>query len=324
VDGSSIDVDRHLPLDCYLVNLGWILVQYGAMPCFQGDTRVELQPVGEELLVRDADDPSRESAIAGTVLEVVRSVWELGLLAEQAERFATRDRPLLALLDGNLALWNLDKPGLPASTMDALKAKSVDALDRLKALAESRTVIFSGFVSGTGAANLAHSLRLAECPLEHVVCRACPGKDSGTRPCDAGGAPNDAEIFKLLLGRWQRSAVFLPYRAYAPGTAESWYAGAGHDIAFFYLNVGGEIARIELPRWMTEDAEQLSLLHALLVAQTDEGGLYPLVLQEAHEQAVISTGDRACFAAMLEREGELTGIPWLVSAKAMSKRIRAI
>ena len=32
VDGSHIDVDRHLPLSCYLVNLGGCLFTYGSQP----------------------------------------------------------------------------------------------------------------------------------------------------------------------------------------------------------------------------------------------------------------------------------------------------
>src|SRR5207244_12151569 len=105
---------------------------------------------------------------------------------------------------------------------------------------------------------------------------------------------------------------------------ESWYESEGHEIGFFYLNVEGEIARIELPLWMAEEPERLGLLHALLVRQARSGPSYPLVLQEAHEQAVISTTDRACFAALIEREGELGGIPWLISAKSLSKRVRGI
>src|SRR5690348_9021866 len=29
VDGSTIDVDRHLPVDCYVMNFGWMTLTYG-------------------------------------------------------------------------------------------------------------------------------------------------------------------------------------------------------------------------------------------------------------------------------------------------------
>lgn len=328
LDGSSIDVDRHLPVDCYVMNFGWMVIHYGDHPGAEGDSSVELQPTGEDLYLRDTDDPSRESAVIGAVLSVVRSVRELALLADHAEALATPARPLLALIDGNLALWNLDKPDLPDTIAEQLKYGDrgiIRALDRLRALAADGRVLFCGFVSRTGAGNLAHSLRLTACPLApRVVCRECPGKADGTRPCDAAGLPDDSAVMKEILAPWQRSAVFLPHSARRGGGAEEWYKEAGHEIAFFYLRVGDEIARIELPVWMAENADRLGLLHALLVHQAQQGGEYPVALQEAHEQAVISTGDRTYFTHLIARELELNGIPWQTSAKALSKRVRAI
>ena len=32
VDGSHIDVDRHLPLECYLINIGTVIISYGDEP----------------------------------------------------------------------------------------------------------------------------------------------------------------------------------------------------------------------------------------------------------------------------------------------------
>jgi hypothetical protein len=75
---------------------------------------------------------------------------------------------------------------------------------------------------------------------------------------------------------------------------------------------------------MAEDPLKLDLLHALLVHQAQEGGEYPIALQEAHEQAVISGNDRVYFNALVERQFELNDIPWVTSAKALSKRVRVI
>jgi len=328
VDGSSIDVDRHLPVDCFVLNFGWMLIQYGDGPDAIPDSDVDVQPTGGEIVLRDAQDPSRESAILGAVLGVVRGVRELAKLAELAEYYCPSDRPLLALVDGNLALWNLDKRDLPPSIAEQLKTGehgTLQALDRLQALVEAGRAVFSGYVSQTRAGNVVHSLRLLACPLgERVVCASCPGRETGERPCDAAGLPHDAELMRHLLEPWQRSAVFKPYRSPHAQTAEKWYEEAGHEIAFFYLRAGDEIARVELPVWMAEEKGRLDLLHALLVHQAQSGANYPVALQEAHEQAVISTTDRAAFSALIARECELYGIPWLTSSKALSKRVRAI
>lgn len=328
VDGSSIDVDRNLPVECYVLNFGWMSLQYGDNPFADFNTRAELQPTGDELFLRDTTDPSREAAIRGAVLDVVRGVRELALLAELAETLSPSDRPLLALLDGNLALWNLEKRYVPPLIAEDLKhgeRGTLQALRRLERLVRAGRIVFSGYVSRSGASNLVNSLRLLECPLRPAVhCRACPGRESGERPCDAAGLPNDATLMLRLLAPWQRSAVFKPHRSSGDQTAERWYEEAGHRIAFFYLRAGDEIARVELPEWMADDPARLRLLHALLVHQAQVGPNYPVALQEAHEQAVISTTDRQAFAALIARECELHDIPWLTSSKALSKRVRAI
>ncbi|HLZ70290.1 MAG TPA: DNA double-strand break repair nuclease NurA [Dehalococcoidia bacterium] len=328
VDGSSIDVDRNLPVECYVLNFGWMSLQYGGSPFADFNTRAELQPTGDELFLRDASDPSREAAIRGAVLDVVRGVRELALLAELAETVCPSDRPLLALLDGNLALWNLEKRYVPPLIAEDLKhgeRGTLQALRRLERLVQDGRAVFSGYVSRSGASNVVNSLRLLECPMRPAVqCRACPGRETGERPCDAAGLPDDAALMLRLLQPWQRSAVFLPHRSTGDQTAERWYEQEGHRIAFFYLRAGDEIARVELPLWMAEEHSRLELLHALLVRQAQSGANYPVALQEAHEQAVISTTDRMAFSALIARECELHGIPWLTSSKALSKRVRGI
>src|SRR5262249_28820775 len=150
--------------------------------------RIELEPTASDVLFRDSNDPSRESAVTGALLSVVRSVRELATLADLAEQYAEPDRPLFALVDGNLALWNIDKPGLPPYLAEDLKHGPrgiVEALNRLRVLADARRVVFAGYVSGTAAANVVHSLRVLACPSQpRVECKACPGKATGTRPCD--------------------------------------------------------------------------------------------------------------------------------------------
>ena len=325
VDGSSIDVDRNLPIDCFVLNLGWMRLRYGANPAAERDSTVEIQPTDDEIVHRDGDDPSRESAVRGDVLALLRSVRELAQLVDLAERL-DGDAPLLALVDGNLALWNLERRDLPQSVVDDLKdgpRGARQALDRLRLLSEADRLVFSGYVSRTGASNVSNSLRLLACPdTPMVVCRRCPGRGTPTRPCDAAGVAGDAALMKDLLEPWQRSAVFLPHRRGV--NAEQWYATAGHEIAFFYLNAGGEIARVELPVWVAERPDRLALLHALLVQQARASDGYPLALREAHEQAVISTGDRTAFNLLLSQACEQHGIPWLLSAKAWQKRVRAI
>jgi NurA-like 5'-3' nuclease len=102
-----------------------------------------------------------------------------------------------------------------------------------------------------------------------------------------------------------------------------WYEQAGHAVAFFYLRLADEVARVELPEWMATP-ERLAALHTLILDQCERGPGYPIALQEAHEAAVISSVDRAAFAALLERELMEQGIIPRTSAKSSSKRVRGI
>jgi len=70
--------------------------------------------------------------------------------------------------------------------------------------------------------------------------------------------------------------------------------------------------------------EALDLAHGALLAQAAKGHGYPLALQEAHEQAVVSTSDRAHFAQLVEELLAAEGLPTTTSQKDRSKRTRFI
>ncbi len=83
------------------------------------------------------------------------------------------------------------------------------------------------------------------------------------------------------------------------------------------------IPRVELPHWATSPA-QVERLHSTLVDQCRRAGGYPRALQEAHEQAVISVGDRQQFARLLETAAGRHGLFAMAGGKQMSKRRRAV
>ena len=93
---------------------------------------------------------------------------------------------------------------------------------------------------------------------------------------------------------------------------------------FFYLNVGSELARVELPPWTGDDPERLALVHAVVFEQCRKGLGYPVVLARAHEQALVSMGDRLTFQYMLDGVLARQGIPARPSEKQLSKRVRAV
>ncbi len=98
----------------------------------------------------------------------------------------------------------------------------------------------------------------------------------------------------------------------------------GHQTCYFYVHIAGigeqsEIARVEFPFWMVETAGMLDLVHATILDECQKGRGYPMILSEAHEQAVVRAQERFMFYEMIEREMLKEGAVVEYSSKKASK-----
>ncbi len=87
------------------------------------------------------------------------------------------------------------------------------------------------------------------------------------------------------------------------------------------------MARIEAPEWVMSDSEMVALVEATIFDQCRRSKVYPAyppALQEAHEQAVISTAERRFVETLVERALARRGVVPTTSAKDRSKRRRAV
>lgn len=333
-DGSHIDADRHMPARYYLLNVGWAKLVYGRQPSADlGNKPPALRFAEDELVLRDARDFSHEEAVSGSLLGAVRTVEEMATLAHLAEA-SSPELPTLALLDGSLVLWGLGI-GSPANVAlrRILDQGVIAALNGLRRLAQERSLALAGYISRPGGSEVTNSLRLAACPMpsqscsrhgmthDRVDCRDCPGQDRGVRPCDAVAVGADRALFWRLLAPGQRSAVFLR-QAQPRDVVLKQYERHGHHLAFFYLRLEEEVARVEIPLWLAHDPQRLGLLHALLLDQCHRGLGYPLAITEAHERAVITGAEREAFDRLLEEALARQGLTVTTSSKRLSKRVR--
>lgn len=313
VDGSQMEVDRHAPLPCYLINLGSARIRYGGAPM----ARLESQPLlyaGEEALaLANPANPLQETRLDSVLLGVRRSVAEILHLADLAEA-AAPDVTALLLVDGSLILWPLGARGYDDYVRHLLLGEGfLAALDRIRPLVEAGRALVAGYISRSDSTNVGHTLRLAACPYERINCdHYCRQQRPSQRPCDSVGGLLDRDLFTTLLESGERSALF----ASQTRVVQQWYGE--HAICFFYLNTGDEIARVEVPGWLAQDAQHLDLLHALVLDQCRRGDGYPAALIEAHELAVVHEADRQQFWALVE--SRLDPQRALSSAKAASKR----
>ena len=319
-DGSHIDVNRHLPLRCALINIGGCRLTYGDSPDAEMFSRPRLRTSDAELYLQDPNSPSARQPVEGALMGLVRTVEEAVVLADAVE--AGGGLPTLALLDGTLVLWELGGELPPRGRYpDYVRERLLDdgllaALDRIREASVRRRVAVASYISLPNSSEVVNLLRLGLCDLDPVGhCQThCRALVPGDRRCDAAHGLTDRVLFERTLAAGQRSAVFA---SRSPVARDAYGV---HRVHFFYVNVGEEIGRVEVPAWVAVEPTLLSLTHALVVDNARRGAGYPVALQEAHEQAVVTGADREAFRNMVERALEERGLPVYTSQKQRSKR----
>ncbi len=319
-DGSHIDVDRDVPVRCFLINTGVAVLTYGSSPNARLSNRPRLYARDDELVIRDADG-RREQSIEGAVLGAKRTVEEIGALVEVV-RDLPKSTPALALLDGSLVMMGLVGRGYDDFVGRALIEQGlVKALGEFRGMARARPLAVAGYISLPRSAEVVSALRLMADPC-HVsgADDRSERRGSGRGPCvapqtDVEGVL-DREVFAQILERGERSALF----ASSSPLVKNLYGDNGVD--FFYVNAGEEIGRVEVPSWVAEDEAALGLAHSLVADQCLRGRGYPVGLMEAHEQAVVSGADRRLFVRMVENTLQSQALPVYSSEKSRSKRLR--
>ena len=303
-DGSQIDVDSHGLIHCFLINIGSAAIAYGVAPdaLLANQPRVHHQ---EEDLYAAADDGSRRE-VDEALLSLLRTVAELEALATLAAEW--RDRPnLVAITDGNLVRWEFGGKR-PDPARAALLRRYAAALARFRALG----VPVCGYISRPNAREVANAASL-------LAVQSCDGDTSGCRSCLRRRDPL-CDLLRVLPDRallahlrpGERSALFRSLAA-----IQQHYAPEDR-IRFCYLHTGEEVARVELPRWACAP-EHLALVQAALCGQAARGRGYPVVLMEAHEQAVIHTGGREAFRQLVQAALNGRELEASVSFKRLSK-----
>ncbi len=316
-DGSHIDVDRHRSTRCYLINIGSVILHYGAQPGATLDSFPCLYAGDEDLVITPTGVKGREQVIEGALLGIKRSVEECRRLAEMAVELPLGSSTL-ALLDGSLILWGLMSKDYPEFVTEELLDKGfLGYLDDMRKLNNGRRLALASYISFPRSTDVVNVLRVVLCPYEAPDCdRYCP--PGSQRDCDMVAGVQDRELFSHILAEGERSAAFI-----SQSSIVQKHYGV-HQVYFFYLRVDDEIARVEIPRWVAADDSLLNLTHTLVLDQCRRGQGYPVALSEAHEQAVVTAADKENFWQLVESSLTEERLPSLGSAKSRSKRTRWI
>lgn len=313
-DGSHIAPDRHSPVHYIVLNTGLARLSYGRAPAAHLTNRSHFWFRDDELHLTLGN--GARYPIEGTLLGIQMALAELEYLAEGARQ---ADPPAVALRDGALIFWPLQNED------KALQEELMRRVRRALRAFHDAGIPVASYISYPGYRELVNSLRVFLCghctrASECGSCTVCAPEDAVL--CKWLEPVRDQWLVGGLLEPGQRSAIFESTSALQDRYRDP--DGVDHRVQFFYVHTGSEIARVEAPAWVMQDPAYRDLVHAVVVDQCRRGEGYPPALQEAHEQAVISTGDRQLVQQMLERELARLGIPYIRSAKDWSKRVRRV
>jgi hypothetical protein len=310
-DGSSIDLDRHGLVPCYLINVGAAVIRYGSRPSAALTARATLYYRDEDLYL---DDAAARVPVQGALVDLKRTLAEQQRALELAAA-AREGAPVVAVADGTLLLWQLSGRAAEEAYVAEAIAGYAAGLEAFRRLG----VPVCSYVSRPGGHEVVNLLRLAACPEgPHGNTTA------GCERCVHGQClrdlleplPDRALMGHLRPG--ERSARF------ASRSPVLRHYGTGGGIQFAYVSVGTEIARVEVPAWVGDDPPLLDLVHATVMDGCARGWGYPPALSEAHEQATIRGGEREAFLRLALEALNDAGQEAALSAKGLSKNRRAV
>lgn len=304
-DGSQIAPSRHEAVYCYLVNVGrvWITYGTGQRPLLDSVPEVYYQP---EDLYR-----GRQWGITTEEwMKWQRSINEIKGLAELA-MVCDRALPTLALVDGSLVYWELEN--LPTPARHEILQPILAVWEQLRSLG----IPLIGYISSPRATETTNFLRLLCCAYDTPNCtNHCGDRLTENLPCGQVYPLRDSTLWQSRLQVGEFSPL---WRSTADISAEY---GQEQEIYFSYVNLGSEVARVDMPAWTACDQTLRELAYSIILAQVQKGYGYPVALAESHNQAVVTNADRHRFFSILQSYLQRAGVsaPNLTNKETRKRR----
>ena len=289
VDGSQIYPDRHQGIACCMINIGSVQFEYRTEgSIFTAQSEPEL------VFGKDETDKSID------FVNCYRTEQELRGALTRAQELSSRSaHPYATLVDGSLIFSYL------SSKDPQLKEQFFASyLVLLEKFYEQRIPV-AAYISLPQSKELVSLLRVA-LMLRHNM--------SMQQARAAFSLISDQHILQRVLTPGTRTCLFEHRSEIAqqyPALLKPYY---------FYLHTGNEIARVELPAWLAQDADLFARICAIIADQVEKGDGYPIALAEAHEQAVVTAVDRDYFYKLIELYVSEKHPGYAASRKSYTKR----
>lgn len=286
VDGSQIYPDRHRGTLCFLINTGLVSLSYGLKSKAKFFNKPEvfvLDDISDEFNFSDYVDALREDFEFG-------EGFNLANLQEDKSK-------LLLCFDGSLMFWNLVSK--TKKFQEKFLAKYLSSFEKMF----NQEMNFCSYISlpkNKEMVNLV-KLKLSDFDLnQKELYSVIDGLD-------------DTHIMQDFLPPFYRTDLFKN------NSELSMYYPDNLRISFFYINVGYEIARVEIPNFIAQDPLRVDFISKIIVDQVKKGMGYPAVLAESHEQAVVKNSDKEFFYTLIDQIGVKKKNTFQKSQKSLKK-----
>ena len=304
-DGSQINPSHHARVPFCVINVGVVTMSRGS-----GETpEIHTQ---SNLLDYDTVLPPEGGMLSEGGVALKRDLAERTVLLNVTGEIPA---PVITMVDGPLELI---RDPQTAGGFDTFVRDYESILSGFR----EKDLVLLGYIDKSQNDLIGRLLALT--PSEGVEL----GDSSKQAESDLSGVRDIYLMETLLRNPGDRSAMFAVYSR----TALSFKPE--HRLHFFYLNVGTSdhphLARVEIPAWVAEDKQKISLIQAALLDQAQMMGSrpYPYLLHRAHEEALVSLDEHQWVEDMIVIEflddgmavGELSHKQYLKDMDMKKKR----
>lgn len=290
-DGSQVYPDRHQGTACFLINIGSVILQYGS-----GAAKVQFDSSPEVFVGEDEDGLEVSAELVNCRRQELEFTRGVKVTRELKKNLG--EQPLVFLFDGSLIFWHLE-----SKDMELKNTFLNRYLASLHMLYQDKTLV-AGYISLPKSKELVNLLRVALCDYKVENCTAYKEIDHIL----------DTTVAYFYLKPYTRSTVFKNHSSICKQYPEHLHPH------FFYVHVGTEIGRVEIPAWIARDQVAVNTVCQIIIDQSLKGRGYPIGLAEAHEQAVVKGPDREFFYQLIAKIGMDYKQRITVSQKSMKKR----
>ncbi len=309
VDGSQVYPDRHISgINCFLINTGQALLEY------EQPSAAKLQS-DPYILTSESIIPGMQDHFSPDLIDLKREEMELETAFKNAshlnKRYKEQNTPFVVLVDGSLIFWQLE-----GKHPEIKKYFLSQYLKQLNNFYENN-IPMAGYISMPKSKELVNLVKIGLCRFERADCIKCHSEHT-VFPCKAVDHVLDTQLKSEFLSTNHRSTIF-----YSNSKITELYPDHLKP-CFIYLNVGKEIIRLEFPLWIMQKQEHINLICKIAIDQAKKGQGYPVVLSEAHEQAVIKGPDKDLFLQLIYKKSIIQKQRIMLSPKSLKKKLVSI